>query len=475
MATLVLIGANQALVPVFATWAVQQGRQDADRMASGVAGAALGLGALVALAVAVGSGVLVRVLAPGLAPETSAVAAQVLRIMALTVPFTLLAEVLRAFLNARRAFVAPALVNAALNLTVIVVLVLRQDLGVLAIAWGYVAGNVLRTLILVVLAVRRGLAVNPLPALSEREVWSAVASCRRPLAGAGLVPLVRLIEQALASLLPSGSISLLNYGYRLVSGVGGAIFFRSLIVALVPRLTEAVSRGSIGLAQALTSLGVRLMVLVSLPLAGVVAVLGVPAVRLLFDRGRFDASSAVTLGVLLSLLALSLPPDGISRAQQAPYFSRRDTRTPFHNSVFGMAVNLVLLPLALLPSDRTSALVLVVLAYVVSRWATVVHAQRRLDRYGFSGATGVVALLRLLAPPLALSLLLMLALGVTMDLYELSSSVRLAGLLALTGAVGLLALLLPLFLQRRRLRPLLATPREHPVASHEPLREGQVA
>ena len=473
VATIVLIGANQALVPVMASWFVTHDRRSTGLLSAGVCAISVVVGVLLGLLAISLSGQLAAVQAPGLSPASSHLAAEVLRVMALTIPFTMLAEVLRAYLNAQRVFIGPALVSVVLNVTVIVVLVSARGGGVLVVAWGYVAGNLLRVAVLLLLSVSRGLALNPLPALRRREAWSAAALCARPFAGAGLGPLVRLIEQAVVSLLPSGSISLLNYGYRLVSGVGGAVFFRSVIVALVPRLTQAVTRGEEALSRALTALGIRMMLLASLPLACFMAVLAEPTVRLLFNRGRFDSSSAALLGLLLTLFSLSMPPDGITRAQQAPYFSRRNTRMPLRNNVVGMVVNLTLLPAALIPDDPRIALLLVVLAYVISRWVTVLHGQVNLNRDGYAGHIGVAPTLRLLSAPLAAASVVMVPLAILQHLYAGRSSLALAAGLLVTATWGAIAFGMPLVLQQRRLRSLLASPKGSDVrAPQEPLPRG---
>lgn len=468
VATILLIGANQALVPAVSAWLVDLGEEVSGRLAAGVTTVALAVGAAVAVLVAVASGPLCRLLAPGLSPPGVELAAEVLTIMALTLPAAAVAEVLRAYLNARRAYVLPAVVNVVLNLTVVLVVLLGRDASILLVAWGYAAGAILRCVVLAAAAVRRGLALNPMPGLRRRECWSAVRLCSRPLTGAGLAPVVRIAEQAVVSFLPSGSISLLNYAYRLVTGIGGAVLFRSVIVALVPRLTESISRGRHAVARELTALGVRLMLVVSLPLAMATAVLAEPATRLLFQRGRFEASDAALLGLLLTLFATSMPADGVIRAQLAPYFSRLDTRLPLRNSLLGMVVNLALLPIVLLFDGATAALCTVVVAYSLSRWVTVAHAQRHLRRDGLAPQVQLGAVLGLLGPPLVLSAAVMLTLGALLDVYGKGPSAELAFSLAVMVVAGGAALLVPLLARRRTLRRMLRTPPDDPADAGEP-------
>ena len=467
VAVVVLVGANQALVPAVAAWSSTDGVPAAGRRTSTVCLVAGGAGAALGLLLAGGSPWICRLQAPGLSSSGVHLAAQVLVVMSLTLPTTAVAEVLRAYLNAQRAFVVPALVTVVQNVAVIAVVAATPHPSVLTVAWGYAAGSALRLLLLLVMALRRGLHANPLAEVGAPEPWQASRLCLRPLAGAGLQPLVRVAEQALASALPTGSISLLNYGYRLVSGVGGAVLFRSVIVTLVPRLTAAMTTGRLALARELTALGTRLMVLVSVPLTTFLVVLAEPAVRLLFERGRFTDRSAATLGVLLTVLALSMPADAVNRAQMAPYFSKLDMRLPWRNNVLGMVVNLALLPLALLAGSPTAALLLVALAYLVSRWVTVVHGQWHLHRDGLDRGAQVLRTLRLLALPTLLASGAMAGLAGGLQLYGADASPRLAVGLAVSAAAGAVVLVGGLVPARAALRALVRTPAGDPAAPRQ--------
>jgi peptidoglycan biosynthesis protein MviN/MurJ (putative lipid II flippase) len=153
-----------------------------------------------------------------------------------------------------------------------------------------------------------------------------------------------------------------------------------------------------------------------------------------------------------------MPPDAISRAQMAPYFSRLDTKVPFRNSLVGMAVNLIFLPIALVPSDPTTALVLVVLAYVVSRWVMVVNAQVCLRRDGLAPRVRTARTLGAIVPPVLLAAATMVGLTLSLDLNGRESGPPLVGLVLLTAAAGVAALVGMALLQRRPLAALLATP-----------------
>jgi len=453
--TVLLIAANQALVPAFASWVVLHGERRAGSLTCSVALLALLAGGVLAAALGALGPAVCAVIAPGLSEDATARAASVLSAMTLVIPLMAVSEVLRAYLNARSAFVTPALINVVLNTTIIAFVLRQGGDDVLVVAWGYVAGSALRAALLFAMALRRGLRLNPFPGLRRREAWSAVLLCGRPLSGATLAPLVRVVEQGFVSMLPPGSISLLNYAYRLVAGLSGAVLFRSVIVTLVPRLTGAVSRGQDAAVRHLTGLGMRLMIVVSVPLATFIAVLAEPGVRLLFQRGRFGTSDAALLGALLVLFAASMPADAVSRAQMAPYFSRLNTKVPFRNALVGMLCNVALLPAALLVDGAEHTLYVIGLAYVVSRWVTVLNGHHCLRRDGLDPDGRVRVTLRVLALPVLTAAVVMVCFGLALDLYGSLTGPLLAVLLLVDTAVGGAVLTGLLLLRRSKLSALL--------------------
>jgi putative peptidoglycan lipid II flippase len=381
---IVMVGANQALVPAITTSLERRGAEPTWRLVSTLLTGATLLGfALVGL-VGMAAEPLMRLTAPGLAPERVEQAAGLARVLFLVVPLVGAAEVLRALLNARYSFVAPAAMHAVMNV-VAGALVLSIVDGVGVVAWAYVAGAAAQVVFMLVMAVARGLRPRPSFAFRDPDVAAAARLSVKPLLGAGLNPLARVGEQLFVSFLPAGSITILNYGYRLISAIGGSVLFRSVVVALLPRLTSAVARGRSDEALRIARLGVRIMLYVSVPLTPLMAVLATPAAIAMFDRGNFSRDDAVLLGLVLAVYSGSLVGSAIQRGLLAPFFARLDTRVPFRNTAYGIAANLALVPLCIIPFGRTEyAIVGVAIAYSLAQYVNVAHAWVQLRAIGVS-------------------------------------------------------------------------------------------
>jgi putative peptidoglycan lipid II flippase len=395
LVAIVLVAANQALVPAFRTSLTMRGEAATHRLVSMIVSAVLLAGGAVVLVAWLIAAPLMHVTAPGIPASEAATAASMVPVVFSIVPLIAVSEVMRAYLNARYAFVAPALMNVVLNgLAASVVLLApllshNHDIHVVALA--YLLGAGAQVTFMSLMAVRRGLRYRPGLNLRDPALRGIGVLSVRPLAGAGLYPVARLGEQLIVSFLPPGSITILNYGYRLISAIGGTIFFRSVIVALVPRLTEAHTGGDQRDVLRITGLGLRIMLAISLPLTPFIAILARPAAMAVFQRGSFTRTSAELLGAVLAVYSISLVGSAVQRALLAPFFARLDTRTPFRNTVYGVIANLALLVPLTLPFGRGNgnAILGVALAFSLSQYVNVGHAWYRVVQSVGSPSTGL--------------------------------------------------------------------------------------
>jgi murein biosynthesis integral membrane protein MurJ len=370
------------------------------------------------------------------------------------IPLVAVAEVMRAYLNARYAFVAPALMTVVLNGLAAVMIIVLPILGwkaIFLVAIAFVSGAAAQLVFMCAMAIRHGLRLRPELDLGDEQLRSVGRLCVRPLGAAGLNPVARLGEQLIVSFLPVGSISVLNYGFLINSAVGGTVFFRSVIVALVPRLTDAHNLGGQAEVRRVTGLGVRIMLAISVPLAALMAVLGKPAAIAVFDRGKFTLLEAGLLGTVLMVYAISLVGQALQRALLAPFYARLDTRTPLRNALYGLIANLVLLPLLVLPFGlhNINAIIGVALAYSLAQYVNAGHAWYRLTETDGNPMRGILVFAIRLLSATALSAVAMIGASLVLNLGHAShvgNRVQLLIRTPVAGLLGLAVLLVALYL-----------------------------
>ncbi|MFI8848750.1 murein biosynthesis integral membrane protein MurJ [Streptomyces sp. NPDC053499] len=287
----------------------------------------------------------VQVLAPGL-PDTGT-AVDCLRLTALTVLTFGLAGYFSAALRAHRHFVAPAAIYLAYNAGIIAVMFAGHGLwGVRAAALGVAVGGALMVLIQLPAFLGR------LPADAKSRTGNRAGNrARNPgRGGAGmpeaartgafvglgvLAPVVTftvsrqsqvLFERFVASGLPSGAISHLNYAQK----VAQLPMVLSLMVCTVtfPVVARAMADGDAEAA--------RRRVERDLTLAGIVVLLGAAyviacapqLVALLFERGAFDGRDTAATAAVMRVYACGLLGHSMVGALVRPFFSGR--RPPWY-------------------------------------------------------------------------------------------------------------------------------------------------
>ncbi|MFI1931307.1 murein biosynthesis integral membrane protein MurJ [Streptomyces sp. NPDC020330] len=268
----------------------------------------------------------VGVLAPGLADPRLAV--DCTRLTSVTVLTFGITGYFSAALRAHRSFLPPAGVYVAYNLGIIgMTLALHARWGVRAAAVGVAVGSVLMILTQLPMFLRLVPLARPrLPRFGRRE--GRAARTVPPLGFAVLAPVALfvvsrqsqvLVERFLASTLPAGAISHLNYAQK----VAQLPMVLSLMICTVtfPVVAQAMAAGDREKA--------RLRVERDLALAGAVVLLGTAVVlgyaprivEVLFQRGAFDAADTASTARVMRVYTLGLLGHCLVGALSRPFFS----------------------------------------------------------------------------------------------------------------------------------------------------------
>jgi len=404
---------------------------------------------------------LMAVIAPGFSAEPGKFDL-VVTLTRITFPYLLfisLTALQGGLLNAVDRFAAPAATPILLNLFLIAALWLMAHFGWQdgqALAWALSAAGVAQFLWLMVSCARAGVGLRlRWPRLTPR-IKDTLRIMGPGVLGAGVTQLNLVISTALASLLPSGSVSYLYYADRLNQLPLGVVGI-AVGTAILPSLSRQVRTGDTAGAMTTQNRGLELALLLTLPAAAALIVLAQPILSVLFERGAFGPAEAAATAAALSAYAVGLPAFVLVKVLAPGFFAQRDTATPVKIAVAAMATNLVLtlalmqfwahvgVAIALSAAGWLQAVSLLVLLARRGHFRLDVRARAKLPRIALAalGMGAVLLGLRLalapaLAGPLMLRLgalialiaagfvvfgLLVLALGVT-DWRELRGQLR---------------------------------------------------
>ncbi|WP_207539907.1 murein biosynthesis integral membrane protein MurJ [Sabulicella rubraurantiaca] len=429
---------NAAFVPAFAATLTRRGpvaaRQLAERMAT-LMTLWLALLTLVGLLL---MPQMMRLLAPGFTarPEQFALAVELTRI---TFPYLLLiclTALVSGVLNGLGRFAAAAAAPIFFNVLSVAALWILAPVTPTpahALSWGVTASGVVQLGFVMWAAQRAGMPVNPfrLPRISP-EVRDVLRKMGPGLVGAGVTQLNLAIDVIIASFLPLGAVSYLYYADRVAQlplGVIGA----AVATALLPLLAKQLSGGLPLQAHRSMNRALEISVALTIPAALALAVLALPILQALFQRGAFGEAEARATAAALRVYALGLPAFVLVKVFVPGFFARGDTATPVKIGIICVALNLGLNLVLMGPLLHVG----VALSTSLAAWANTVLLAFILWRRGQFHADRA---LRRRAPRLLASALLMAALLAALS-WALAPGEGLRGvvLLVVTCLAGLLA------------------------------------
>lgn len=386
--------AIQVLVPVISRWLDQKDKRATDVQTSAVVVATFLLSGGVALAGILAAPLLTRMIAPGLGADAHQLATGLARVVFLIIPPIATSEVLRAYRHAHRAHGLASALQGVLGLTIVAILLLfSRQISVEVAAWAYVAGAFGQLIGAWVIARASGFQFL-LGSILTPEIRTIGNLATRPLGASAIQLATRVVEQMIASFLAPGSITILTYANRLVSAVGGTLFFRPIMTAFLGPMTLSHIGGNSQRTRELLRDGLRTMLMISAALFAVVAVAGTPFVTGLFGLGSFDPSQARILGIVVAVYAASLPGAGLQRMLLGFSFARLDTSTYLRNTSYGAVANLGVLAVMLLTWRPPLAILMIPIAYGIAQTVNVWHAAVAVRRQlgpPFAGLERVVA------------------------------------------------------------------------------------
>ena len=212
-----------------------------------------------------------------------------------------------AVLNAEQRFASLALAPVCVPLfALVMVVVAGRAWGIYALALGTVFGFLGQCGALAAAVARRGLPIVPRWAGVTPALRRVVSQYLPMVAGATLTTSSWAIGQAMAAMLPAGSVASLNYGNRVVSMIS-EIGSMALATAVLPHFSIMVARREWAAIRGTLRVYVRLIVLIAVPAMGVLILASRTIVRILFQRGAFTAADTSLVATIQSLYLAQVP------------------------------------------------------------------------------------------------------------------------------------------------------------------------
>jgi putative peptidoglycan lipid II flippase len=314
-----------AFVPIFTEQLERGNYREAFRLASTMLFVVtLVLGAITALFVLL-AGLLMPLVAPGFSGEIEDLMIALSRLLFPILILLGFTGVVVGILNSYDRFGAYAIAPLFWNLTIIAVLVFLApafsgDDRIYAYAIGILAGTVVQLLI-------PTFDLRNTPFRFTRKLDWRDPNVRRVLLlmlpvtiSLGLINFNLVINSFFGSLVDDRGPAAIDKAFRIYQLPQG-IFSVAIATVLFPTLARFAARGQIADLRATMANGMRQILFVLVPAAAAVLVLSEPMIRLVYERGEFDASQTELVAGALFWFAFSLPTNGLFLLLTRTFFS----------------------------------------------------------------------------------------------------------------------------------------------------------
>jgi len=335
---------TSAFVPIFSECYTQKGEREARELANTCFTLLTIVMAVVTISGIIFSPLIVRLMFPGFAAESSKLDLTVLlnRLMFPYIFFVSLVALCMGILNTLRHFFTPAISTVFLNITMILSAVLLHRffaVPILSLAVGVLVGGLLQLMLQLPVLWRKGFRLRFRFDFNHPAVRRITLLMIPSIFGVGVYYLNITVGNILASLLPQGSVSYLYYAQRLFEFPQG-VFTVSVAQAVLPSMSRQAAEGDIEALKESLQFGLRLMIFITIPAMAGLIVSATPIFTLLFMGGAFDYAKAVACGEALVQYSIGLTSVAMIRVLAPAFYALKDTRSPVITALVAFFLNL---------------------------------------------------------------------------------------------------------------------------------------
>lgn len=331
---------STAFTSLYVKHITEYGREDGDRYASRMLMFTSLSGVILSVTGVLLSPVLVPIFAPGFGEAQRELAVHLSRLSMGAFFLTMLQYMLCAVLNSKKHFMGAQFSVLFYNLVIItatLALGTRQSMDLLMLS---VIGGMALQVVMLAVCYRRCARFTPALNPFHRDTALLLKLSLPILLGNSVVQLNNIVDKALGSLLPIGSLSALNYAHNLTDIVTGTVII-SLSTVLYPTLAEDAARGDTNSFSKTLERSMNGLTAFMVPVTCITVLDAAEIVRTVYARGSFDQTAVSYTAVALACYAPVFIFSGARELLGRAFFSVQDTKTPMVNSAIGVACNAV--------------------------------------------------------------------------------------------------------------------------------------
>ena len=283
----------------------------------------------------------VSVVAPGFEGETKALCIRLVRISAPMYFFIIAAAIYASVLQANNKFLGSQIREVASHIpTILAAVFFYKTFGIEAMAIALVVGGAVRLLIELPF-VTWGYRFRPDFRFRSQEFGLMLKRLPSALLSEGVTQLNILIDKAMASTLPEGTISGLNYGHRLMNVLSG-LLSSAIATALYPQMIELIALKKEDELSRLVVKIINMFSVLMIPITVASILFRTELVSVAFERGAFNGQSTEITAGIFALYSIGIFFVACNTVINNLFYGYGNTKTPMFISMANLVINVVL-------------------------------------------------------------------------------------------------------------------------------------
>jgi putative peptidoglycan lipid II flippase len=276
---------------------------------------------IIIIAIAIFAHNVLKVTAPGFENEQMMLAAELLIILLPTVFLSFNTTIAGSVLQIQKRFIIPAISPViSIIISFLIVWMFHSKIGIRSLAYGTLFGGIANYLF-VRIALHKPLKFS-LNIKNEHIILLFKSSAPLLLAGI-FTKLTGIFERGIASTLPDGSISYLGYANQIMS-VLATIVSSGIAITVYPLISKVWSENNFKELNRLLTQGIRIILLMALPVAAIFIFFGTSVIQILLERGAFSHTATVAISSIFAILTIAFVCNSLGNiTAKCYYFSHK--------------------------------------------------------------------------------------------------------------------------------------------------------
>lgn len=329
-----------AFMPIFSKTIEQQGEEEANRFTSATINIML-LAAIVSCFVGLMySDEIVSIFASQFPGRTAALCSIFVKVTFSLALITSISGILNAYLQYKGVFIAQVLAGYLQNVFLITFIIISVYTKEYFIILGYVFAYTALLIIYAILSKHKGYKYKF--TLRSGGTTRKIATLAVPVfIGSMAGQINTFVDKTLASGLPEGSVSALNYGMLLISMITG-LTVSILSMLIYPKLTQAFSQLDYERFNNIIGTGTILMTMIAMPACWGAMAFSEQVVQVVFERGAFDPSSTDLTSAAFFYYAVGLWPLAVTPMLSQTFYAMHNAKIPAILGFISVGINITL-------------------------------------------------------------------------------------------------------------------------------------